>query len=50
MLLHNIFGVKDVGQDCILRAGLLPAQRRRLEIGEQVENLPHPLLPQRERK
>jgi hypothetical protein len=29
-----------VGQDCILRAGLEPAQGL-LEIGPQVENLPH---------
>jgi hypothetical protein len=30
-----------VGQDCIPRAGLLPAQYADLEIGAQVENLPN---------
>jgi hypothetical protein len=35
-----------VGQDCILRAGFVTrASLRRLQIGAQIENLPHEALP-----
>ncbi len=41
LAVHKCTQTQLVGQDCILLAGFEPAHGRRLEIGAQVENLPH---------